>query len=782
MRWLTCFVFVAIPALAATQGANLVANGDFENGLKGWRPFWSRQSGVGSVKLDSGNPHSGRALAKVEHRGTNDWSFEPEARVSVQTGDIFESRVWIRLQGSGSVVLCASTWNGEGQSVSWTYGERTSQAEANWKLLRTRFVVPVGVTEIQPRLIGYGPAVIQVDDFSLVKLPGLANAKRSHLPAELVVTNSALSVSFYTIDGTLSVLDRRTGRRWKQGCSRPNMIITDARSTGSEIQAKMLHAPSGLGLDARIQLDPDRPEFTFEVSGAGELNSALQFPHPFLSESGDRLIVPMNEGISYPVDDLSIEPLRLIAYGGHGLCMAFWGVTDGRQAYAAIIETPDDAAIRLERAAGRLLIAPEWDSQKGDFGYARRLRYVFFDSGGHVGIAKRYRAYASQIHLLKTLAQKRRENPDVDLLIGAVNVWNWDSDPVELVREMQAAGIARILWSRGGSPSALRALNEMKVLTSRYDIYQDVMDPANFPFLSGIHGDWTTAAWPGEIIRRPNGDWQHGWGVKGREGNWYYCGVLCDHCAPGYARERIAADLATHPYKCRFIDTTTASPWNECYSTSHPMTRTESRKWKMKLLDCVSREYHLVTGCETGHDASVPFLHYFEGMLSLSPYRVPDAGRDLQRIWDEGPERLAKFQVGHGYRLPLWELVYHDCVVAQWYWGDYSNKLPSLWTKRDLYNVLYGTPPMFMFNRKLWDSQKQRFVQSYRNTSPTARDTGYSEMTDHRLLTPDWSVQQTVFANGITVTVNFGGNSYRLPSGQMLEPLNFHIGKEGNAR
>ena len=148
------------------------------------------------------------------------------------------------------------------------------------------------------------------------------------------------------------------------------------------------------------------------------------------------------------------------------------------------------------------------------------------------------------------------------------------------------------------------------------------------------------------------------------------------------------------------------------------MTRTESREWKMKLLDYVSHDCKLVTGSETGHDAAVPFVDYFEGMLSLGPYRVPDAGRDMQRIWDDPPERVAKFQLGQAYRLPLWELVYHDCVVAQWYWGDYNNKLPALWDKRDLFNVLYGTPPMFMFDRKLWETRKARFVQSYTNTCP----------------------------------------------------------------
>lgn len=42
------------------------------------------------------------------------------------------------------------------------------------------------------------------------------------------------------------------------------------------------------------------------------------------------------------------------------------------------------------------------------------------------------------------------------------------------------------------------------------------------------------------------------------------------------------------------------------------------------------------------------------------------------------------------YRLPLFALVYHGCVVSYWYWGDYNNKLPALWGKRDLSNALYG--------------------------------------------------------------------------------------------
>ena len=46
-------------------------------------------------------------------------------------------------------------------------------------------------------------------------------------------------------------------------------------------------------------------------------------------------------------------------------------------------------------------------------------------------------------------------------------------------------------------------------------------------------------------------------------------------------------------------------------------------------------------------------------------------------------------------------------------------------------------------------------------------------MTDHRFLTPDRAVQQTAFANGVTITVNFGSAPYPLPDGAQLKPLGF---------
>ncbi|MGA2866210.1 MAG: glycoside hydrolase [Verrucomicrobiota bacterium] len=758
---------------AVLRGASFT-NGGFEAGLEGWR-FWTRASGAGTLSVDNQQRHSGTHSGRVQHRGDEDWSLEPGQRLAVRPGDLFDMEVWVQTEGEGSVTFCASTWDQAGRAVDWSYAERAAVSGGGWQPLRSRVLVPEGIVQLQPRLIGYGQVTLWVDDFAIRQETRPDWQRNPQLPPALAVSNQWLTVTLTTSNAALSVHDQHTRRDWTQKPQTAGLLLNHALAQGRQIQMRLLHAPSGLQVTGRLDLSADRPEFTLELTAAGEMRSPLRFPYAFDTAPGDYLVVPMNEGISYPAEDETVPLHRLIAYGGHGLCMAFWGVTDGQAGQMAIFETPDDAAIQMRRLDRRLVLAPEWDPQKQAFGYARRLRYIFFAQGGHVAMAKRYRAYAQQAGLFKTLAEKRRFNPNVDLLMGAVNVWCWDRDAVGIVKEMQAAGITRILWSNQQSPENLRALNDLAVLTSRYDIYQDVMNPEQFPKLRGVHPDWTTPAWPNDIILGPGGQWLQGWGVEARDGSMIHCGVLCDRRALDYARARVPADLATHPYNCRFIDTTTAAPWQECYSTNHPMTRTESKRSKMELLRYMSEDLHLVTGSETGHDAAVPFVHYFEGMLSLGPYRVPDAGRRMQVLWTNVPDLVARFQLGQAYRLPLWELVYHDCAVAHWYWGDYNNKLPALWDKRDLFNVLYGTPPMFMFDRKLWAQDKARFVQSYKNTCPYARQAAYAEMTDHHFLRPDRSVQQTTFANGQVVTVNFGPAPWPRPDGTQLEPMGFAV-------
>ena len=386
-------------------------------------------------------------------------------------------------------------------------------------------------------------------------------------------------------------------------------------------------------------------------------------------------------------------------------------------------------------------------------------------------------AYAKEIGKFKPFREKVKERPLVDRLLGAPNIWCWEKDKIAVAKELKAAGIDRFLWSAGGDEAQIKFLSEMPgVLVGRYDIYQDIYHPEQLKKL-GWKSGCNTEAWPRDIVwnSADSNDWRHAWGVKAKDGTWTYCAMMCDSVAPAYERRNVAKELKTKPYNTRFIDTTVAAPWQTCWNPAHPMTRSDSRRWKMELLRILGDEFKLVVGSETGHDASVPFCDYYEGMLSLGPYRVPDAGRNIREVWTNVPPRVAKFQVGEAYRLPLWELVYHECVCAHWYWGDYNNKLPDIWWKRDLFNMLYGTMGMYIFNSRQWAEDKEKFVRSYRLTSPIARATGYSEMVEHRILSSDRTVQQSRFADGTVVTVNFGDAPFTLPDGTSISARGHNV-------
>ncbi len=691
--------------------------------------------------------------------GTADWSLYGFARIPVQANDIFEVKA--SLSGKGGARVAAITRDANGKVIDWFFGDDSAALTEQPKELNTTFMVPHGIASIEPRLTGEGLAEIQIHAFTAArKKPDALNILTGELP-------------FLSYD--------TAGITWKfNGAAghSPALRVTHVQQQGASTKVTLLDLASTRNYTAVFTAQGD--EMLVEISSTNTMRTRLAFPPPLASQPDGTLILPENEGMAYLVNESDLPLVSRSFYSGHsGLSMAFFGVINPKgEGWMALVETPDDAWAGVSQNKQGLWDAgPQWQEQKKTLGYTRRVRYIPIKNDGYVTMAKRYRAYAKAQGNLVTLKEKAKTRPNIDKLVGAANIWYWDWDKVKIVKEMQALGMKRLLWSAGGTPEELKQLNDLPtLLTSNYDIYQDVMDPANFDKIRYTHPNWPTAAFPNDIIRNSDGQMRRAWGIEKKDGEGFiHCVALCDKTAPKYARERISKVLAENPYTCRFIDTSTASPFWECWDERHPMTRTDSKKARIELLGVVSKEKGLICGCETGIDSVVPVCDYFEGMMSIAEYRVPDSGRAMLKVWHDVPAVVEKFQVGEKYRIPLWELVYHDCMVSYWYWGDYNNKLPKLWKKRDLFNILYGTPPMYMLRHEQWQYEKNAFAASYAAIIPTIRAVGYSEMLSHKSLSADKTVQQTVFSNGTTVTVNFGNDPFQMSNGQTLPPMGYHV-------
>jgi hypothetical protein len=774
LKALTLFLFVMLPVVFV--GAE---SWTYEN------PFvWTRDTGAGEFSVDDD-------VYTVTHTGEHDWSFSGFKRIEVQTGEIFEINANIKITSDShysDAQTCVILRHGEEDVISWAYGGTTLKGSNDWTKLTSSFIVPRGVNTIEPRIIGHNKSVVEIKDFIVERKGKIQMFENTPEIEEITFGRGDLKIRLDGNTGGFSVEDKRTGRVWSPAID-DGWIVLDMKASGSKANpsatVRLLNPESTLEISAVFSQQDDIPEVLVEISGEGELKKTIDYPTRFGTKSGDRMIMPVNEGLGLAVDEHHEHLWRWHTYGGHGLCMSFFGVVEDSTGagWMCILETPDDAAIMFRKTeeSGLWSAGPSWEASFGKFSYKRKIRYIFFDKGGHVGLCKRYRKYSKEIGLFKPFTEKVKQNPNIDKLIGAANIWNFDAgkQKLNLVAEMQSLGMDRLLWSGGGSADEIKALNSMtNVLTGRYDIYQDIMDPQHFDKVRYVHHDWVTEAFPDDINwAGKDGYWRRGWPVetKGDDTERIPCAVICDSKAVKYARKRISEELKEKPYTARFIDTTVAAPWFECYHPDHPMTRSESKHHKMELLRLVSEEFNLVCGSETGHEASVPFCDYFEGMLSLGPYRISEAGRAMTRVIDEVPPQIYDYQVNPARRLPLWELVYHDCVVAHWYWGDYNNKLPKVWRLRDLFNVLYGTPPMYMTGIKQWEEMKYGFAASYKVAQPVSRATGYHEMVDHRHLTKDRKVQQTLFANGVSVIVNFGDTTFTTADGVEIKPLDFII-------
>ncbi|MCU0981573.1 MAG: carbohydrate binding domain-containing protein, partial [Pirellulaceae bacterium] len=213
--------------LTAAAGDELVVNGGFERGRTGWSEFWSRTPG-GTAVLDAERVHGGKQALRVEHTGSQDWSFPQQRKLDVQPDQIYELTGWLWVEGSGDATLSVILYDAQNDAIDWSYGGQTVKAADRWQPVRSRFLIPRGAATIVPRLMGTGPATVWLDDADLKPAGSVQQMRNAELPAKLAIANPVLQVTLQTADGTLAVTDRRTKQTWQQRADAP-IIVLDAK-------------------------------------------------------------------------------------------------------------------------------------------------------------------------------------------------------------------------------------------------------------------------------------------------------------------------------------------------------------------------------------------------------------------------------------------------------------------------------------------------------------------------------------------------------------------------
>lgn len=141
-----------------------------------------------------------------------------------------------------------------------------------------------------------------------------------------------------------------------------------------------------------------------------------------------------------------------------------------------------------------------------------------------------------------------------------------------------------------------------------------------------------------------------------------------------------------------------------------------------------------------------------------------------------------KYGLGEYYRIPLGQLVLHDCVVTTWHWRSSSHKVAGHWGKKDLFNILYGNVPLWNLTEELWTKHEKRFLESYQNVCRWHEKIGYDELVNHHWLTTDRTVQESEFSSGWKVIVNFGEKPFQLNKKIKIGSMGFYKYGEKNEK
>lgn len=610
--------------------------------------------------------------------------------------------------------------------------------------------------------------------------------------------NGAIRVEFDAGTGRMNVLDKQAGYTWRQPA--PPDRRPDQKGPTFRNVRKLDRGAVGVVLETDLGVTNGKPN-TVTVTLAmpeetGRLDITLDMPdrnteahypsfwHPFILDTprGVMAIPDYCNGHVYPLDDF---PDRHPWLWLDRLDMPWVGLCDLERGFGwlMIIDTPDNGQVHLSPydVGGRKLVAPRvhWHSSKRLFEHPRKLTCHFVPRGGYVAMAKVFRAWARERGLLVTLAEKARRNANVKRLLGAPIVWG--DARLDFAQQAKLAGIDRMLVNGRSSPDQTRAINELGYLTGEYDNYTDIL-----PLEPGKQIDKNHAPLPDHAVLNADGKRMTAWLTIDKKKQYM---KRCPALWTKAAKIVVPKALRDVPFLARFMDVTTAEGLYECFDPKHPLTKRQKRRCGVDLLSYV-RSNRLVVGAEHGIWWAVPYVDYFEGMMSgthcyyswPAGHLIRPESRD-QRFTNPWGRKLPPFEmyetwgIGHAWRAPLWELVFHDCVITTWYWGDTNGWLhaiaPELTAKKDAFNILYGTVPMIWANKNgLWQTDRQAALRTYRTTCKLHEAVAGTEMLTHEFLTSDHHVQRTRFSDGTIAVVNFGlepqwvdlaGESHLLP-------------------
>ena len=451
--------------------------------------------------------------------------------------------------------------------------------------------------------------------------------------------------------------------------------------------------------------------------------------------------------------------------------MPIFGQVRENTGYLAIYDTPYDARYELRYEDGEK-VAPIWMTSLGHMSYPRKMLYRFMENCDYNDFAKSYRTYVKQKGRFVTLKEKIARNPNVEKLLGcpvihetiAVHI-SPDSEyyhpdfpekndyhvsfatRASQIRELSAKGVKKAYthfdgWGKHGydnlhpdpfpphiDAGGTEGMRELAKAT------------AESGFIFGIHDQYRDYYYDSPDFTLENT-------VTHADGTHPYCSIwyggkhsfLCSALAPSFVRRNYARfEEEDIPVQAAYLDVFSVVRLDECFHPDHPVTREQCVAYRRECLDLLT-EKGIIPSSEEILDCILPS----QVLCHHAPYFTDSLGSSTANAV--------------GIPIPLFNLVYHDCVVTPWIGRKGQRGGWGIPGKDSAYcHAILNAGPVYL---SITADKEQ--IDEVTEVCENAENLALCEMTRHSFLSSDLRTQRTEFSNGTTVIVNFDTEEFTI--------------------
>ena len=523
---------------------------------------------------------------------------------------------------------------------------------------------------------------------------------------------------------------------------------------------------------ARVGIDKTTGDVFFNINVQGDTDKEIDtvsFPAPFEfgAEKGHGYtVLSRMQGTLIPAGDPIIVETGLVFQ--RDAYMPIYGQVRDGSGYTAIYETPYDCKYLPEGGN----IAPVWLTSLGRMSYTRKIRFCFREKCDHNVIAKCYRDYIKERGGLITLKEKTVKNEKAARLIGRPVIHTdiaVHTAPESMFYDKEHPENNDRYTSFDKRAEQLKRLKKLG-LEKAYTHFDgwgfhgyDNLHPSPFPphegaggadgmkrladtckeidYIFGIHDQYRDYYYD-------NPDFSFDEALVYQDGSHPFHDVwnggkhtfLCSELAPDYVRrnydefKRLGINI-----EASYLDVFSVVELDECFNEDHMCTRRDCADNRRHCLDMLTSR-GIIPSSEEALDCIIPSLM----LCHHAPFYTEILGAE-----NSNPV---------GVPIPLFELVYHDCLVVPWIglpgkrggWGIPVNDSAYI------YAVLYGCPVYCPIDATEDD------IKDVNIACKSAEKLAHTELVKHEFIDGNIRRQRTTFSDGTVIEADLDSGEFEI--------------------